>query len=242
MDCREVRNLITLYVDGQLDPAESREMVEHISDCESCYFAVRSERFVKKLLKNTVQLRDPPLRLISDIRNLYSEKRSIFPLILRFVPAMILLVILGLAIYYKISEQSFDNKIFRNITNPPMTASVSDVNKFFGIFRNNSEKLFLNRNNSPNIRFIGLRYNKFEDRDAAHIFYNHKGRSLSVFAISGPINDKVFFTSLRPFKGNSYIVRKDGKNLLLSSDKDITYAIAGDADENELYEILSNLR
>ncbi len=242
MDCREVKNLITLYVDGQLDPSESREMVEHISRCESCYFATRAERFTKKLIKNSIIQREPPLELLTKIQTIYFEKKSIFPLILRFVPAIILLLVLGLALYYKISEQRFDNKIFRNITNPPMTASINDINKFFNIFKNSSDKIFINQNNTSNIRFIGLRYNKFEDRDAAHIFYNYKGRNLSVFAISGNINDKIFSTPFQPFKRNSYIVKRDGKKLLLSSDKDITYAIAGEADENELYEILSSLK
>ncbi len=242
MDCREVKRLITLYVDGELDASENRDMVEHISMCESCYFAVRSERFVKRLLKKSLNYEEPPLGLVSRINDMYEEKKSIFPVLFRFAPALLLVFFLALAFYHKMNQQRLDNKIFRTITNPPLSASVSDVNKFFSIFKNSTDRLFINKNSSPNIKFVGLRYNRFEDRDAAHIYYNHKGRNISVFAISGAINDKIFFTSLKPYKGNSFITSRDGKNLLLSSDKDITYAVAGDADENELYEILSSLR
>ncbi len=242
MDCKEVKKLITLYIDGQLDATENREMVEHISMCESCYFAVKSERFVKRLLKNSIQKEEPSLNLVSRINNLYSEKENKLSLFFRLAPALLFILLLGLALYHKINEQRLDNKIFRNITNPPLGASINDINKFFSLFKNNKDKLLINKSNSPNIRFIGLRYNKFEDRDAAHIFYNHKGRNISVFAISGDINDRIFFTSLKPFRENSYIMKKDGKNLILTSDKDITYAVAGDADENELYEILSSIK
>ncbi|MCX7944420.1 MAG: zf-HC2 domain-containing protein [Deltaproteobacteria bacterium] len=242
MDCKEVRRLITLYVDGELDVIESRHVVEHVARCETCYFAVKSERLVKRLLKKSITYVEPPLSLISSINELYEEKRSFLPIIMRFVPTIILVLAICLALIYKINEQRFDNKIFRNIKNPPLTASISDVNKFFSIFKNNSERLFIDRNNSPNIRFVGLRYNKLEDRDAAHIFYNHKGRYISVFAISGSINDKIYLTPLRPFKGDSYIIKRDGKSLLILSNQDISYAVTGDADENELYEILSSLR
>lgn len=242
MDCREVKNLITLYVDGELDISENREMVEHIAGCESCYFAVRSERFIKKLLKKSVKYEEPSLNLVSNINSLYSEKREILPIILRYIPALLLILIIGLAFYYKINEQRVDNKIFRTLTNPPLSASISDVNKISNLFRTKPEKLLINKSNFPNIRFIGLRVNKFEDLDAAHILYNHNGRNISLFAISGSIKDKLYFTSLTPFKGNSYITKRDGKSLILSSDKDITYAITGDADENELYEILTSLR
>ncbi|MGB9600079.1 MAG: anti-sigma factor family protein [Myxococcota bacterium] len=242
MDCREVRNLTTFYVDGQLGPEENREMVEHISRCEPCYFYVRHERFAKRLLKQQFVLREPPLNLMSNIYQKYSERRDIIPILLKFAPALILIVILALALIYKINEQRFDNKIFRNITNPPLSASVTDINKFFSIFKNSSGKIQLNRNNTPNIRFVGLRYNRFDDMDAAHIFYKHKGKDISVFTINGSINNKAYFSSFKPFKGNSFILQREGKNLLISSDNDITYAVAGDANEDELYEILSSLR
>lgn len=242
MDCREVKNLTTLYVDGQLGPLESKEMVEHISCCESCYFHIRFERFAKRLLKQRLILKDPPLNLMADIHQRYSERRRILPLILRFVPALILLAILFTALVYKINEQRFDNKIFRNITNPPLSASVTDINKFFSIFKNKSDKIQLDKNNYSNFKFVGLRYNRFDDRDAAHIFYKHKGKDISVFAISGSISNKIYFNSFKPFKGNSFVVQREGKNLLVSSDNDITYAVAGDINEDELYEILSSLR
>jgi len=242
MDCREVKNLITLYVDGELDPVDNREMVEHISRCEACYLETKRERFVKRLLKDNRASQEPPLRLIANINDLYREKREWLPIALKFVPAFIFLFFLSFMLVYKIQQERLDNKIFRNISNPPLSASVSDINKFFSIFKPSANRLILNNKPASNIKFVGLRYNRLDDKEAAHIYYSHKGKNISVFAISGTIIDRAHFTPFTPFRDNSYIVKRDGKNLLLSTDRDITYAVAGDADEDELYEILSSLR
>jgi len=242
MDCREVKNLITLYVDGELDSVESREIVEHLSRCESCYLEVRRERYIKKLLKEGVVFKEPPVSLISNITKLYEERRDILPLVLRFVPVMLLIFFLSFMLFYKLQQDRLDNKILRNISNPPMSASISDINKLFSIFKPAKNRLTLKENSSSNIRFIGLKYNRLDDREAAHIYYNHKGKNISVFAISGTIIDKAHFIPIIPYRDNSYIVKRDGKKLLFSTDRDITYAVAGDADEDELYEVLSSLR
>ncbi len=242
MDCKEAKRLISLYVDGELDSKENLEMVEHLSRCESCYNIARSERFTKRLIRSSVSFKEPPLSLILDIEKMYDSRVKILPIFLRFVPAFILLVFLILGLIFKMSEQRIDDRIFKNIGNPPLTASIEDLNKFFSFFGTAKQNLKLNRNNQSGLNFIGMRFNRFDDKDAAHIYYRHKGKNISLFAIKGSISDKIRFIPASYYKNNSYVVKKEGQNLLLLSEGDITFAVAGEADEDELYEILSDLR
>lgn len=242
MDCKDVRNLISLYVDGELDSKESLEMVEHLSRCESCYISVRNERFVKRLLRSSVALSDPPLSLVAGIEGLYEERVRILPLIFRFLPAFLLLLFLGLALIYKMREQRLDERIFGNISNPPLTASIEDVNRFSSSFGSTKNNLKLTRNHRSDVNFIGMRFNRIDDGEAAHIYYTYKGKHISFFAVKGSIADKMRFIPASYYKNNSYVVRRGRQNLLLVSEDDVTFALAGDAEADELYEILSDLR
>lgn len=243
MDCKDVKNLISLYVDGELDSKESLEMVEHLSRCESCYISVRGERFVKRLLRSSVVLSEPPLHLVAGIEGLYEERVRILPLIFRFIPAFLLLLFLLFALIYKMREQRLDDRIFGNISNPPLTASIEDVNRFFSTFGSTKNNLKLNGNNRSDVNFIGMRFNRVDDGEAAHIYYTYRGKHVSFFAVKGgSIADKMRFIPASYYKNNSYVVKRGRQNLLLVSENDITFALAGDAEADELYEILSDLR
>jgi anti-sigma factor RsiW len=36
MDCNEFVELVTAYLEGQLDPATERRFVEHLAECDGC--------------------------------------------------------------------------------------------------------------------------------------------------------------------------------------------------------------
>ena len=67
MDCKEFRERLDLYVDGELSAAEAAEAGEHLKGCASCARAEAGLRRLKASLKRVVRRHQPPDVLESNV-------------------------------------------------------------------------------------------------------------------------------------------------------------------------------
>lgn len=68
MDCRNVRELVHGFVDGELDLVRSMEMESHLADCGSCLQALESQRELRDVIRAGSLRFDAPARLERRIR------------------------------------------------------------------------------------------------------------------------------------------------------------------------------
>jgi mycothiol system anti-sigma-R factor len=67
--CSEFVNLITPYVDQELKPQRLHEVESHLQNCERCASVCASERAIKSLLKERLQVSSAPAHLQRRIRH-----------------------------------------------------------------------------------------------------------------------------------------------------------------------------
>ena len=60
MNCKDARQLITGYVDGELDLVGSMEVESHLEDCGSCLQTLKSQRELKQAIRSSALSFDMP--------------------------------------------------------------------------------------------------------------------------------------------------------------------------------------
>ncbi len=61
MDCKTyIEKYLSAHVDGELTPAELREVEEHLAGCDNCRARFAEERAVKALLRERAAMRRTP--------------------------------------------------------------------------------------------------------------------------------------------------------------------------------------
>jgi hypothetical protein len=70
MDCKEFRQLLDLYVDGELSPEGSSAAREHRETCVACKRAEEQLLLLRTALKHVVNKPEPPLSLVSNIKSI----------------------------------------------------------------------------------------------------------------------------------------------------------------------------
>ena len=79
MDCKEFRERLNLYVDGELAAESANEAREHLKGCSSCAKAEAGLRHLRSSLKRVVNRHQPPPELERDVlRSLRSRRRGTF--------------------------------------------------------------------------------------------------------------------------------------------------------------------
>ena len=77
--CQEIIDLLTEYIDGDLNAAEKREFERHIADCAPCRAFLRTYRKSDEIARTTLEPPAVPVELQRRVRSFLRER-------LRFAP------------------------------------------------------------------------------------------------------------------------------------------------------------
>lgn len=76
MDCKELRELLDLYIDGELSAAATGEARVHLTECASCARTEAQLRRLRGMLKRAVLRHEPPPELEAEVlRSVRSRRR-----------------------------------------------------------------------------------------------------------------------------------------------------------------------
>ena len=70
MDCKEFRQLLDLYVDGELSPEASFSALEHMESCVRCKRAHSQLLFLREAVKRVVKQSEPPSELVKKVKGI----------------------------------------------------------------------------------------------------------------------------------------------------------------------------
>jgi len=61
MQCSEIQENLSAYLDGELDPAGAAELESHLEGCESCRSELESLRSTVELVRSVPRVQAPPV-------------------------------------------------------------------------------------------------------------------------------------------------------------------------------------
>jgi anti-sigma factor RsiW len=80
MDCKEFREVLDLYIDGELAPERMTAARAHLSECAACERAEKELLRLRRALKLAVSQHEPPDELVLRVRRLSQPFwRRLFP-------------------------------------------------------------------------------------------------------------------------------------------------------------------
>jgi hypothetical protein len=68
MDCKDIREILDLYVDRELSPEATVHAETHLAECVACRATVARLNRLRQMIKNTVGQRQPPSQLVDQVR------------------------------------------------------------------------------------------------------------------------------------------------------------------------------
>lgn len=75
MDCKEFREVLDLYVDGELSPEAGGAARAHLKDCAACGRAEAQLLHLRRALRRVVSGHQPPPELANDVRRALGLRR-----------------------------------------------------------------------------------------------------------------------------------------------------------------------
>ena len=74
MDCKEFRELLDLYVDGELPPEAMASASVHATECEPCRRAQTELTQLQRAVKSVVSQYQPPSQLVETVQHVYQSR------------------------------------------------------------------------------------------------------------------------------------------------------------------------
>lgn len=251
MDCREVKNNIHPFMDGELDDQTSQMVKEHISVCPLCTLELEQEKRMDSLIKNNIPKEKAPYELketiLKRIARLGEKRihRFVFPAL---KPALIgitgaVLIFISFSLLnrpFPVYSEAVGEHIQFLQGKIPISISSdkpSEVNRWLQAkldFKVMTPDLL-----SQGVTLQGARVCDIKGRKTAYLMYTKNEHNLSVFmfdarALRFPkakrvsINDKTF-----------YVDKERGYNSVLWLDNGIACMFVSDLGEAELLHLAS---
>lgn len=96
MDCKELREVLDLYVDTELSAEAAATAELHLGECGSCRLAAEELLRLRRAVKEAVNQHEPPPELVERVRrSLVSRRRRVGVLVVAALALALLLLILG---------------------------------------------------------------------------------------------------------------------------------------------------
>lgn len=255
MDCREIKEYLYLFLDGQLDDQTSSPVKAHLSDCPLCRLEFEQEKRIDSLIKSNIPNEETPYELKEIILDKLEElgERKINPLSHIFLKPVLatslvafLITILTFSIFVNI------NKPF-----PVFNESVKDHIQFLqgnlsiDIASNKPQevqnwlrtkldfRIMVPDLSSQEVNLLGARICSLKEKKTAYIMYEKDGHNISVFMFDAKglkfpkakriaVNNKTF-----------YLSKEKGYNSALWIEEGIACVFVSDLSEIELLHLAS---
>ena len=126
-DCKEIKELLTSYIDGELDAKNSGLLKQHLRGCSLCSEELKAIEEVRGLLKTKKTVEPPPFledRIISAVKDTITQQGQqwqLFPGEWKLIPLFSALLIALVFIWSNYTDQTasstpVEDYIYSNMT------------------------------------------------------------------------------------------------------------------------------
>lgn len=251
MGCREFKEYLYPFLDGELDSPISHLVKDHLSACPICRLELEQEKKINSLIKDSIPKEKAPYELKEEILKRiegYSGKRIsrfilpvLKPALIGIIGTVLIFVLLSsFNRQFTVYSETVKEHIQFLQGNLPMhivSKKPQDVSKW--LQSKLDFKIMVPDLSSQNVNLLGARLCSLKNKKSAYIMYEKGGHNISVFMFDAknlkfpkakkvPINKKIF-----------YLTKDRGYNSALWIDEGIACVFISDLSEVELLHLAS---
>lgn len=256
MTCKDVQRYVHAYIDGELDPQKALELEGHLDECAQCRQLADFEWWFKHQIRHTVGTAHAPVDLSGRVRESLARAdrndriRSTVPragAVAALAAGVLLAIYLpswltpeppplmpGRAVIDYIAE--------RHARRLPPEVTGGDEARVGYWFRDKVD--FAVRppqfRNEP-VQLVGGRISNVGDRQAAHLFYEHNGRPVTVVVFP---DANMPLSGTQPVQAGTHVVhfgQSRGYNVAVWNQGGVSYAVSSDLDQNDMVRLVSSV-
>jgi anti-sigma factor RsiW len=188
MNCRQTRDLIDGYVDGELDLAHSLELERHVDECDGCAAARDARLALRDAIRGSDLRCSMPSGLACNVRAA-TLRRSYPRMIIGTIAA--LAAVLAIAFLPRITESSHDQRLLAEIASAHVRSLLADhLTDVASTDQHTVKPWFAGRiDYAPPVRnfaaqgfeLIGGRLDYLDGRAVASLVYRRQKHAINVF-------------------------------------------------------------
>ena len=251
MNCREFKDYLYPFLDGELDNQASQVVKDHISTCPLCRLVLEQEKTVDSLIADGVPREKAPYGLKEEILRQIAglkEKKIGWPISPVLKPAVIgatgvILTFVLLSFInrpFPVYSETVKEHIQFLQGNLPIDITSDKPEEVHRWFQTKLDfKFMVPELSSQGVDLLGARLCTFKDKKVAYIMYKRDGQKLSVFMFNA---EGVKFPKAKRIAVNNkifYLSKDKGYNSALWVDEGIACVFVSDLDEAELLYLAS---
>jgi anti-sigma factor (TIGR02949 family) len=249
MDCSEAERSLDPWIDGELSPADARDLQLHLDGCPRCREAAdrqaEDRRALRRCLRGAHACAPPELRL-RIVRALEAERRPWWRRALTPVPlGAMAACCAGMALVLVLragADPLADEAVTRHVRDLPLEITAASVGPE-SIPAWFSGKLDFNprppRFAEPEVRLVGARLSHIHDHPAAYIRYELPRGRLGLFILED--REHRFGEHGRTVRIGPHefrVLNARGYNIAVWRRNEIVYSLVSDLDEEQLAQLV----
>jgi anti-sigma factor RsiW len=253
-ECKELQQFLHVFVDGEFDEGDEREVSLHLSQCSSCRVEVARIETLKQRTKAVLPQYTASAALHQKISKSFSDapKREAIPSRLSWWLAPLAASFFGIGVFVSsyntepISQEVIADSIKRHERELPIEIlgpSTDQVSLWF-----EGKVAFPVRvpRFPEGTHLLGGRLSAVNEEMAAHLTYEKGGRKITVLIFDPTHGDldkniKNISPNRVTIKNRDvYLSRTRGYQVAVFEDKGVGYTITADLDEDDLTEIVAS--
>jgi mycothiol system anti-sigma-R factor len=258
MECKKAEELITMYIDGELDPETETTLTRHLDVCPACHREFETERQVKDLVSERMRRISAPDDLKAHIRTSLktvqdpsswwqraSEVVEWYPRGVAGVLAAMLLVTATTALMIGTSSEppALVVELVKHHANCAIEISSGQPDVLQDWFTARGVPVAVETSTLEpfDYELLGAHICEMMHRDAAYMVYENDGEEVSICCVKDiPIDfealDQVDFGSAR-----FYTITYGDRNIVLWQEQETVFAIVGQAASEDLVAMAGSL-
>jgi len=255
MDCREVKNNIHLFIDGELDDQTSQILKRHLSVCPLCKLELEQEERIDSLIRHNIPKEKAPYKLkeaiLAQIDKLDKKRFKLFgfpllrPIWLNATITFLIVLLISLLLIninkpFPVFSQTIKDhieclqgKLSIDISSPKPEIVQSWLQNRLDF------KVMVPDLSSQGVNLLGARLCLLKNKKAAYLIYEKQGHNLSVFMFEA---EKLKFPKAKRVAVNHkifYLSKEKGYNSTLCIEEGIVCVFVSDLSEAELLHLAS---
>ena len=137
LNCRDIKDQLTAFADGELDSSQSQAMQAHLDECSECSQEVKEHHALKAKLKKTFHLPADAVDLDSVWENIESQLQFKPPFLQRFremcakpvvwMPSAVATAAIALLVFFVIQPQKQDSPMVSQVESVAVNSSSDQV-------------------------------------------------------------------------------------------------------------------
>ncbi|MBN2493405.1 MAG: zf-HC2 domain-containing protein [Deltaproteobacteria bacterium] len=245
MDCQEVCRFLQVYLDGEFDEDDRRDVEAHLATCAACRARAEYERRFREAIRARIPKPAAPeafrARLVQAMRG--HRDRSSFPrrLVWSSVPAAAVLALVVTFTWTVTSGFSpmVDEAISRHSTETPVEVNTASSDEVEGWFRAKVDfNVALPRFSSRRLSLVGARLSHMAERQAALVRYRQGLRRYSLLVTADRGEAMEGQRCQRVEQHELCLTERRGYSVVFWRSRGLVYSMVGDTGASDLLEVL----